>query len=581
MATITSFQSGDWHTGSTWVGGVVPDETCDVVIAAGHIVTVNAATTITAKSLTSTGGMVEILDGSGVTVRIDSIVAGEPVKRTDLSHNCLIYVASLSAGQTITIIADSIIGGDTGTSGPEYPRAVLSYVTDGAWVLRSDNLSHTVLQGGLTGPAFALYISTSQCTFDFTAEVIQSLGGANHAVQIGSGNSITWSGDISGNMYCRTLTGVWHTNVTGITTDSIGDPPQAFVGALDISPILGNFVQHEVYGNITGGSGAYAVGIRVSGNTRVYIYGDIKAGTGVEAYGVYAYSQTSQTNMRVFQGYGFDLLNANGAVEENAPYTAINNHVSLGYDWFITAEVESIADLIAIEASGLMLGKFVQIADISGDWDGWTPIGSSLPFAGEYNGYDYISGNAYKIIGPSYPSLRFYDGLFGVLSGIVKNVQITDLYISSNGYAGGLTAFAFGATITRCSVRGELGGGGPFGGLCGRASDTSFTECYCHVTMADGNVGLIGDGISNTFTNCYHTKEGDTNGSYRTETELKDKLKYIDWDFYKVWNIDPKGVINDGYPFIDIRTAAAAKGIYRRNSKLTGLKLTDWSLFKN
>jgi hypothetical protein len=559
MPTITSFQSGDWHTGSTWVGGVVPDETCDVVIAAGHVVTVNAATTITAKSLTSTGGMVEILDGSGVTIRIDSIVAGTPVKRPDLAQNCLIYVASLSAGQTITIIADSILGGDTGTIGPECPRAILSYVLNGAWVLRSDNLSHTVLQGGLTGAAFALYGTTSHCTFDFTAEVIQSLGGASptsQAVQIGSGNSMTWSGDISGCMFCRTRTGIWHANVTGITGDSEGA-----AGALNIesAPLAGPVVQHEVYGNITGGSGAYAVGIRVSGYARVYIYGDIKAGTGVEAYGVYAVSHTDYTNMRVFQGYGFDLLNASGEVEEDVPYTAINSHIILGYTWFITAEVGSIDDLVAIEASGLMLGKFVQIADISGDWDEYTPIGSLQPFVGEYNGYDYISGNVYKIIGSSYSGSNYYEGLFSVLSGTVKNVQIVGLSIDSAGHAGGLIGKAIEATITRCSVRGALSGPWYLGGLCGEAYNTSFDECYCYVTADGDNVGLIGYGIDNIFTNCYHTKEGDTNGSYKTETELKDKLKYIDWDFYKIWNIDPEGVINDGYPYLGYREVVRAQ----------------------
>jgi hypothetical protein len=40
-AQITSAGNGDWTTGSTWVGGVVPDSTDDVVIAAGDTITVN------------------------------------------------------------------------------------------------------------------------------------------------------------------------------------------------------------------------------------------------------------------------------------------------------------------------------------------------------------------------------------------------------------------------------------------------------------------------------------------------------------------------------------------------------------
>ena len=41
MATITSTQTGNWHTGSTWVGGSVPASNDLVVIAHGHRVTVS------------------------------------------------------------------------------------------------------------------------------------------------------------------------------------------------------------------------------------------------------------------------------------------------------------------------------------------------------------------------------------------------------------------------------------------------------------------------------------------------------------------------------------------------------------
>ena len=42
MSVIISATSGLWADGTTWVGGVAPIATDDIVIAAGHTVTVAA-----------------------------------------------------------------------------------------------------------------------------------------------------------------------------------------------------------------------------------------------------------------------------------------------------------------------------------------------------------------------------------------------------------------------------------------------------------------------------------------------------------------------------------------------------------
>jgi hypothetical protein len=55
MGQITSAQSGPWATGSTWVGGVAPTSADNVIIASGHTVTLNTATTIASLTINATG----------------------------------------------------------------------------------------------------------------------------------------------------------------------------------------------------------------------------------------------------------------------------------------------------------------------------------------------------------------------------------------------------------------------------------------------------------------------------------------------------------------------------------------------
>ncbi len=64
--TITSNGSGNWSTGATWVGGAAPGAGNDVVIAAGHTVTVTSATTASSININAGGTLII----SGVTVTI-------------------------------------------------------------------------------------------------------------------------------------------------------------------------------------------------------------------------------------------------------------------------------------------------------------------------------------------------------------------------------------------------------------------------------------------------------------------------------------------------------------------------------
>jgi len=65
---ITSAQTGNWKDDSTWVGGVVPAGTDDVVIDNGHVVTINQNVLTSGDITTNFDGTLKIFDGNFLQV---------------------------------------------------------------------------------------------------------------------------------------------------------------------------------------------------------------------------------------------------------------------------------------------------------------------------------------------------------------------------------------------------------------------------------------------------------------------------------------------------------------------------------
>lgn len=139
----------------------------------------------------------------------------------------------------------------------------------------------------------------------------------------------------------------------------------------------------------------------------------------------------------------------------------------------------------------------------------WTPIGTS--FGNSYTGT--FDGNGKTITGLTVTGSDNYAGLFGNLSGTVKDVTLKDVKIESNNEisaVGGVAGYSFGGKIENCSVSGSVSGSGIAGGVVGYQSGGFLTGCSSSATVNAGNAaggvaGLTDSGA--TLTACYATDD--------------------------------------------------------------------------
>ncbi len=77
MAQTTSQMTGPWNTGSTWAGGFVPAPGADVVIASGHVVTIDVNTDVNSLTIES-GASLIVADATGpFTMNISGDLANQ------------------------------------------------------------------------------------------------------------------------------------------------------------------------------------------------------------------------------------------------------------------------------------------------------------------------------------------------------------------------------------------------------------------------------------------------------------------------------------------------------------------------
>ena len=179
-----------------------------------------------------------------------------------------------------------------------------------------------------------------------------------------------------------------------------------------------------------------------------------------------------------------------------------DDDVPYGYTGIYTAE-----DLNNVRNN--LSGRYALMADIDlteataegGSLDcgyGWLPIGdtSDKSFSGIFLGRNHtITG--LRIAGRT----ADYSGLFGRVSGTVKDLNLKDVNISAKNYVGGIAGYTYGqqsVKLSNINVSGSISGSENVGGLVGyinsTASNVNVSGLITGLNCVGGISGFVGSG---------------------------------------------------------------------------------------
>ena len=137
---------------------------------------------------------------------------------------------------------------------------------------------------------------------------------------------------------------------------------------------------------------------------------------------------------------------------------------------------------------------FTVTADFALGEAQWTPIGTmESPFLGIFD------GNGHTLSGLAHTTAAMSKGLFGYVSGKVKNLTLTEVNVSTSRNFGSIATYLAGAEaeVSNCHVKGEL---------------TATAPAYCLRGYRGGIVGVMSSGA--TISGCLNEVEISDNGRY-------------------------------------------------------------------
>ena len=137
----------------------------------------------------------------------------------------------------------------------------------------------------------------------------------------------------------------------------------------------------------------------------------------------------------------------------------------------------------------------------------WSPIGTaSAMYNGAFNGQGHTVSGLYCMLGTD------YGGLFGYVgsAGSVREVGVTDSYIASGNYTGGIVGRNAGKVENCFATRSFVYAASRSGGIAGENAGT-VASCYATAFVyGDTYVGSVCGSNTATITNCYYLEDNAT-----------------------------------------------------------------------
>ena len=295
MALILSTATGNFNSGATWVGGVVPGVGDEARAENGHTITITA--NVTCDEVSNAGTGIFTLN-SGVT-----LTANVTAKSTTANRNVVQFTAASPA--TGTIVGNVLSGGTTTNTG------AVNNTSSGTLTITGN------VTGGSVSTAYGAN-NNSTGTLNITGNVTAGSGSAALGVFNISSGTVTITGNCIGGSASEAR-GVVNqaagtVNITGNCTGGSGATAH---GCVNTSTGTAN-----ITGDCTGGSNATADGARNNSTGTMIITGNAIGGTA----GAGANNQSSGT-IRCIKAIGNNF--GNGSVGLSAAFGVVSVQNSL------------------------------------------------------------------------------------------------------------------------------------------------------------------------------------------------------------------------------------------------------------